>query len=162
MITQERLKELFHYCPDTGIFTRLINLSGGAKAGDIAGHNLKGYLRIVVDGAGYQSHRLAFLYMTGSFPAHHTDHINGVKNDNRWCNLRDVSSRVNSMNKKTYKNNKSGHTGVYFNKKANRWYAQIKVNYKRIHLGLFERIEDAIDARVEADIKYGFHPNHGR
>jgi len=85
MLTQERLKELMSYCPDSGLFTRLIGRSGGGKAGDVTGSvNSHGYIVIYIDGRSYKAHRLAFLYMTGGIPSSDTDHTNGVKSDNSF------------------------------------------------------------------------------
>ena len=80
MITQKRLKELLHYCPDSGVFTRLKSTSNRVKVGDIAGWKGKnGYIGINVGGVKERAHRLAFLYMTGDFPVFQTDHINGIR-----------------------------------------------------------------------------------
>lgn len=78
-----------------------------------------------------------------------TDHIYQVSNgllDNRKCNLKIKSHIENMWNQKMRKNNTSGYTGVYYDKRRNNWYAQIKVNYKTINLGTFSNPEDAHDA----------------
>jgi hypothetical protein len=79
MITQEELKRVLHYDPDTGVFTRRVTLSSKAKAGDIVGTNMRGYLQVCIHGKQYRLHRLAWLYVYGVFPEHETDHINGNK-----------------------------------------------------------------------------------
>lgn len=87
MITQQRLKELFEYTPDTGLFIRKIRV-GNQIAGNIAGSLKKdGYVYIKIDSKPYKAHRLAFLYMEGYMPEE-VDHINRDCSDNRWCNLR--------------------------------------------------------------------------
>ena len=92
MITQEYLKELFHYCPDSGLFTRKTS-RGGMFAGSIAGHlKTDGYIRIKVDRISYLAHRLSWLYVTGSFPDYQIDH------DNRFANLRSVGHGENNRN----------------------------------------------------------------
>lgn len=68
----------------------------------------------------------------------------------------------NAQNKKRPKNNSSGAVGVHFHKKSQSWHARIFVNGNRIHLGGFERIEDAKAAYLQARKKYNFHKNHGR
>jgi hypothetical protein len=84
------------------------------------------------------------------------DHIGGTNtlHDNRKCNLRIVTQKENSMNRATYLNSFSGHTGVLFNRATNKWHAEIRVNRKSIHLGTFESIEDAILARENAEDLY--------
>ena len=84
IITQKSLKEILCYDPGTGIFTWLITVSN-VKIGDMAGClHPSGYWLIKVNRRRYQAHRLAFLYMTGKFPANEVDHINHVCGDNRW------------------------------------------------------------------------------
>jgi hypothetical protein len=94
-LTQDRLRELLDYDPDTGIFTWMVNRRGGkAAVGVVAGsRNTDNYVSITVDGEEYLAHRLAFLYMTGAFPPKQVDHINTAKSDNRWCNLRACTSK---------------------------------------------------------------------
>ena len=105
-ITQAELVENLSYDPDSGVFRRKISNTRAVKAGDIAGsQNGKGYLTMMVCGRVYKAHRLAFLYMTGSFPPEEVDHINGIRDDNRWANLRAVSHVENSKNQKTPKSN---------------------------------------------------------
>lgn len=82
------------------------------------------------------------------------DHISHNKNDNRKENLRIVTSQENMMNKNLYSNNTSGVAGVSFDKSCEKWFAQITLNGKHIFLGYFSNKEDAIKARLEAEIKY--------
>lgn len=82
------------------------------------------------------------------------DHINGNKLDNRKSNLRICTKQQNAMNCKVSKNNTSGVTGVTWNKQNNNWIAQISINRKNIHIGSFDKFEDAKKARREAEDKY--------
>ena len=82
------------------------------------------------------------------------DHINRNPLDNRKNNLRIVNNQQNSMNKGAQKRNTSGHKGVSWDKSRNKWYTYITVNYKLINLGRFSILEDAIEARKKAEIKY--------
>jgi len=82
------------------------------------------------------------------------DHINRDPLDNRRENLRIVTQQENCMNLSMRKTNKSGVSGVHWNKNRNKWVAQITYNYKIIHLGYFDNLEDATKARKDAEIKY--------
>lgn len=136
MITQKQLKSIVRYNPDTGVFIWIDTPSNRVKVGDIAGNiSPDGYREIKILGYRSRLHRLAFLYMDGHLPIDEVDHINGVRNDNRWCNLRSVTKSENAKNKKILSNNNSGVTGVFWDKRTGRWAADIKVGYKKIWLG---------------------------
>lgn len=83
-----------------------------------------------------------------------TDHINENKLDNRRKNLRTVTSQQNKFNIKKRKTNISGYKGVSWNKNTKKWRATITFNYQSIHLGLFDKIEDAAVARKKGEEKY--------
>jgi len=162
MLTQQTLKSILHYNPDTGIFTYLIANSNRVKVGDIAGClHPNGYIYIQINYKPYRAHRLAWLYMYGKFPDNQVDHINGIRSDNRIVNLRDVTNQENGRNRRITKRNTSGFTGVCWYKQCSKCQAQIRVNSKQIHLGLFDNKEDAIATREQANIDYGYHINHG-
>lgn len=162
-ITQERLKELLHYDPDTGVFTwiKKPSLRCHDLVGKAAGTLRGGYIYIGIDKTGCYAHRLAWLYMTGKMPDDQIDHKNHEKDDNRWINLRAATYKLNSRNTPLKSNNTSGFVGVSWKKESNAWKAEIKVDGKSIHLGCFREKQNAINARKEANIKYGFHANHG-
>lgn len=145
MLTQERLKEVLHYDPDTGAFTWLKDMRANKVRNDSATClNLDGYLVIQVDAVQYRQHRLAFLYMDGDFPSNQVDHINRKRADNRWCNLRRATSSENMSNKKN--NNQT--IGVYWCKRENRWIARTNVSKgKRKFLGQFKYYLQACAAR---------------
>lgn len=161
-LTQDRLKELLHYDPETGVFTRRVVLNNKIKVGDIAGCLCNGYVKIRVEVRRYRAHRLAWLYMVGDWPKDQLDHINGKRDDNRWANIREATSSENMKNRKINTNNTSGIMGVCWNKRSGRWDAQIKLGGRTIHLGSFRDKTAAILARMEGEKKYAFHPNHGR
>ncbi len=149
IITQEELKRNFHYDELTGIFTYKNNICN-KKVGDIAGNvNSAGYVRIGINYASHKAHRLAFLYMIGSFPKHQVDHINGIKNDNRWCNLRKATNTENQWNKPLSIKNKSGYKGVSWDKKSNKWRVQVALNKTKKYLGMFESKELAYKSYVD-------------
>ena len=163
MITQSILKEHVHYDPDTGIFTRVKRSANAIQVGDVAGGLSKsnGYLVFHVLNKLWLAHRLAWLYSYGEWPEHQIDHINHNRTDNRLINLRAVTHQENAHNKSLLPKNTSGFNGVSWAKDRNKWRTQIEVFGKVIRLGSFEHIEDAIECRKKANVKYGFHPNHG-
>jgi hypothetical protein len=96
MLTQEILKQYVVYHPDTGWFTstgvRYSNKQVGERVGTL--HKTKGYRYLAIQGKTYREQRVVFLYMTGKWPEHQVDHINRIKDDNRWANLRDVPAEI--------------------------------------------------------------------
>ena len=163
MISQKDLKHCLHYNPDTGIFRWKIKPNKRIYNWSIAGcRRSDGYVVIQLEDTYQLAHRLAFVYMTGKFPKEYTDHIDHVRHNNKWKNLREVSTQENSKNKLKPRNNKSGVVGVHLDKKRNKWRAQIRVLDNQIDLGSFKNKDDAIAAREAANIKYGFHENHGQ
>ncbi len=121
-----------------------------------------GRLRVGLFGKRYLAHRIIWCMVTGAWPTHQIDHINGDPSDNRWCNLRHVTNLENCRNQKRRANNVTGMTGVLWRKDHQVWTAQIQANGKREHLGFFASKEEAIAARHAAEQRHGYHPNHGR
>ena len=83
-----------------------------------------------------------------------TDHINRNKLDNRKMNLRSVSASINSLNRGELRNNKSGKSGVHFERCTGKWRAEIIVYGKRISIGRFAELKDAIIARQSTEKQY--------
>ena len=164
-LTQERLKELLHYDRDTGDFTWAVGRRGVRK-GAIAGSyqtKLGGTYRIIkVEWVNYKAHRLAWLYVYGTFPPELIDHHDGDGTNNRILNLHCCNHSQNSRNQKMPKNNKSGCIGVSWGRTSKKWKALISDKKKRIYLGVYADIDDAIKARHDAEVKYCYHLNHGR
>lgn len=122
-----------------------------------------GYARTVLDS---ENHKYMFFhsYVLNEFPSKNRvcDHINRNKLDNRRQNLRIVSTRENNINQKTYKNNSSGHTGVYFHPSINKWIAYIGYKKQNINCGSYETYEEAVAAREKAELEYyGFLKDKG-
>lgn len=163
-LTQERLKELLAYNPRTGIFRWRARHRAAIPKNRVAGcvSIPSGYRVISVDGVSYREHRLAWLYVYGKWPNGPMDHINQNQVDNRISNLREATPQENQRNKRLLPNNTSGHVGVSRSDTGKRWIARIGVDDKIIRLGTFDRKEDAVRARKEAERRYGFHKNHGR
>jgi len=150
MITQKELKRELKYDPKTGIFTRR-KTKGKIKKGSVAGWLCKGYIRIRVNNEEHTANRLAFLYMDGYLPERETDHINRNTIDNRYSNLREVSTACNQRNRGNPCNNTSGVKGVCWSKKSNKWGASVMVSKKTKYLGLYDDFDDAVCARLAAE-----------
>lgn len=150
LLTQERLKELFNYNPETGLFIRLISTSYNTYTGEIAGSiQADGYVQIGINYKLYRAHRLAWLYMTGEWPVGHIDHKNRIPTDNRFCNLRDATSLENNHNKsKLPRNSLNKYLGV--SKRGNTWRARITASGVQLHLGTFATEELAGEAYLKA------------
>ena len=157
MITQAELKDLLTYNPETGIFNWI------KRNGNIAGYTtVKGYVRILINYKLYPAHRLAWLYVNGSFPNKFIDHINHVCDDNRIINLREATVSQNSQNQTIRSCNTSGLKGVYWNKKANKWLAKIEFLGKSKYIGVFLDKNEAHQAYCKAADKYHKEfANHG-
>lgn len=121
-----------------------------------------GYLVGAVERTPLLAHRVVYALQFGRWPDGHIDHINGKRDDNRPENLRVVTVAENARNRAVSTANRSGKTGVYWHSSDRRWCASIGIDGRRIHLGSFETFEDARAARTNAEIEYGYHPNHGR
>lgn len=150
MITQDELKKQLHYDSETGVFTWLISNSPRVKIGDIAGFFDKykyGYIFIRINKKLYRAHRLAFLYMEGKFPPKDVDHIDRVRHNNIWNNLRKATRLENMQNISLSSRNTSGYLGVSFDKKRNKFISQIKINGNIKYIGRFE-------TAIQAHIKY--------
>lgn len=154
------------YDPDTGIFRwKETNRRGfvGREAGCFCPRD--GYIRIRMEGKLELAHRLAWnmTYPDNPItPDEQIDHINHVRTDNRIVNLRKASNTENSRNASIGTNNTSGAVGVWFEKRRSAWVAEIKVDRRKIHIGQFENFKEAVSARKAAEVKYGFHENHGK
>ncbi len=173
--SQEELNELFAYEPKTGkLFwkprslawftdephSRSWNKRNAGKEAFTA-KDSHGYHHGTVNGVSFRAHRVIWA-MHSSEPFDQIDHVNGVRTDNRLENLRPADDASNRKNQKRPKDNTSGHIGICWNKNASKWMAEIKSGGVREYLGLFVELADAVKAREEAQVRHGFHPNHGR
>lgn len=160
-LSQSELKSRLDYDPQTGkfIWKRAKSQWRGREAGMIS---VFGYRTISLKCQPCPAHRIAWVMAYGKDPIGEIDHINGDRSDNRLCNLRCVTSTENARNSRISKSNTSGVQGVSWYARSKKWLAQIRVNGRLLHLGYFETLDEAKQARLSANIKYGFHPNHGR
>lgn len=161
-LTADYLKSKLDYDPASGEFRWKVS-KGGKRAGDLAGSlNDQGYQLIRVNMIIHRAHRLAWIIMTSEPPSGEIDHIDGNRYNNAWSNLRDVERLDNKRNLGRVTSNTSGYTGVMWYKAGSKWHAQITVKGKAIHLGYFDNLEDAIEARRNAELIYKFHEQHGK
>lgn len=123
--------------------------------------NRNGYSCIKVFCVEYKVHRLIWALQYGEWPDE-IDHLNGVRKDNRICNLRNVDHLENSKNMQMRHSNTSGVNGVTWQRQHRKWHAYATCEGKRYHLGYFESKDEAIAARLKANILLEFHENHGR
>lgn len=154
-LSRERLMQILHYDPGSGLFTWINDQRSGVKAGSVAGSiNSNGYIIIMISKKSYSAHRLAYFYVKGVWPQKHIDHINGVRTDNRIKNLRNADSIKNGQNMRLLDTNKSGFKGVHWSKACNKWRAKIDLNGSQHHLGFFSDLELAALVAAEARDKY--------
>jgi len=149
-LSATHLRQILTYDVDTGLFRWNVS-RGKVRAGQLAGKtgcNTSGYKEIMIDYRMYRSHRLAWLYVTGEWPALQIDHINGDRTDNRFCNLRLATHSENQANMKRKRTNGSGFKGVCRDK--GQWRAKITVDRKIFDLGRFGTPEEAHQAYVAA------------
>lgn len=163
--TQDKIRATFNYHQD-GYLTYRISTSPRSPVDSRAGFafDKKGYVGVSIDSKKYAAHRVIWIYHHGEIDGGmQIDHINQVKHDNRIENLRLVpGDMANKQNITLYANNTSGHLGVSFDYSRGKWAAKIKVKYKQIHLGRFEFLEDAVQARKAAELKYQpYRVHHG-
>ena len=163
-LTAEMVRELLHYDFATGSFEwRMRGRKWFRSDRDWKGWNVKyagkpaftyinsrGYCAGAILGLGVRAHCIAFLYMEGRWANPEVDHKNTVYGDNRWDNLRETTQQQNTWNQKRRSSNTSGFKGVYWNKTRRMWVAQININGKAVHLGLFGSASAASLAYAEA------------
>lgn len=145
----EKIKGQISYCPEDGSFAWIKPRTGRTPSVlNIGTKTPEGYIRIVVIRRGYFAHRLAWMLATGAAPKGEIDHINGIRDDNRIINLRDVSHETNQRNVRAARaNNKSCATLGVTARKDGRYEVRIRVGGgKRVALGSFKSLEDASGA----------------
>lgn len=150
-LTQTRVHELLDYYPTTGILKwrksgkgrRLDLVAGSLRAND-------GYIEVRVDYTAYLAHRLIWFGVIGKWPNPEVDHVNLIRNDNRWVNLREADKSQNGLNRIVRADNQSGFKGVCLDKRSMRWVAQLSVNKKHHHIGRFDTPEEASAAYIAA------------
>lgn len=159
-LTADALKNALHYDPETGVFVwrQRFGKRGvpGKKAGTV---DFCGYVVITMNGKRHKAHRLVWLYTHGEWPPAVMDHINGVRTDNRLANLRLTDWAGNQQNRGRQRNNKSGFTGVSWDRAAGKWRAGIRAAGRSMNLGGFDAPEAAAAAyRAAKQRLHQFNP----
>lgn len=150
-LTQERVRELFDYDPETGSLSWRISPTNNVNIGDEVGC-ISDWCRVANIGYRiYKVHRIIWLYVYGYFPEHEIDHINRNPYDNRLCNLRESSHSCNCRNQKNRIDNTSGVKGVSWHKQAKRWRVRIFFNKKEYLCGMYKHFHNAVCARLAAE-----------
>ena len=152
-LTVARLKERLKYDPDTGLFTWIMSPNWSIKVGSIAGSYKDEYVRITIDGKPYLAHRLAWFYQTNTWPKDEIDHKDLNKHNNEWSNLRPATKQQNRYNTLPHSNNTLGLKGVSLHS-CGKFQAAIRVNKKKIYLGLYSTSCEASKAYQKALTKY--------
>jgi hypothetical protein len=156
MLTQTCLRELLDYDPITGVFRyRKSSRRGwsGKVAGSIKPGTSGGYRLIVVDGERFRASRLAWLYMTGTWPDEDVDHIDRNRSNDVWSNLRLATRSQNMANGHIRSTNTSGYRGVTWDERTGKWRAQVVHNYRNFYCGLHDTPEQAAQARDAKAVK---------
>jgi hypothetical protein len=159
-LTQARLKEVLHYDPETGVFRWRIGRPKAAKEAKAGGFSDRGYIVIGIDGVHHRAHRLAWLYVYGTYPEQ-IDHENHVRHDNRLCNLRATNNKENHKNISKPLNNTSGVVGVSWCKGLKQQHGKWEARICSKFLGYFDDFFEAVCKRKSAERQMNFHPNHG-
>jgi hypothetical protein len=177
-LTTDTVRELLDYDPDTGVFTWLgrgwfwFSTEGSYKlwntkfAGKEAGciyTDAWGYPRRKIKVLDHQplASRLAFVWMGEPLPEQ-VEHVDRDSLNNRWLNLAPSSQAENGRNQSMHRNNSSGVNGVYWHKATGKWLAQVGLNGKCRHLGMFDDIDEAATAVAAFYAANGFSDGHGQ
>ena len=165
-LTATRVREVLDYNAETGVLTWKVNRQGFAKPGREAGYvspqRNTSYRLVKIDGVLYLAHRVCFLHFYGAWPSGEIDHQDQNGLNNRISNLRAVTRAGNAQNQPKHSRNKSGVTGVSWNRACRKWRAAIRVCGVQDYLGQFDTLAEAAHARKRAERRYGFSENHGR
>lgn len=165
MLKYKDVAEAFTYDREAGVLYWKARTSNTIRRKYVAGSSKgtkDGYSHVMFMGKVHPTHRIVMPLCYGHIPDNaEIDHINHVRDDNRLVNLRFVTKSGNRRNQSVSSKSTTGVTGVYFNKRLQKYAAQIKVDGVVHYLGLHDTLEEAA-ARAEANLKFNFHANHGK
>jgi hypothetical protein len=163
LLTAELLRSILVYDTETGLFYWRDYKPNRHMNKALGNNNGTGYvqIRLTINGVecGFLAHRLAWLYVNGTWPDGGLDHIDRDRANNRITNLRQATISQNNRNRtkilsrKSQREYTSGFMGVSWHKAANKWRAQININGSRVHIGAFDSEQDAALAYNQAALK---------
>lgn len=157
---KERPAEHFLHCKYPEQVAKACNTKYAFKEA-LGNISTEGYKQGILNSIAVKAHRVIYKLLSGK-DVEYVDHINGLKLDNRFSNLREATASENSRNRKTPINNSSGVIGVYKLKADGKWKACMRIDGKLKHLGTFSNMEEAIFARKSKEKEMNYHENHGR
>lgn len=148
-LSLERLREVLGYDPLTGHLVRKRCSWRPDVVGRVCGsHDRRGYLCVSIDHVTHKAHRLAWFHHYGVRPQFEIDHINGIKDDNRIANLRDVPGAINCQNvRKANSRSSTGVLGVF--REGNRFRACVVIGRKQRRIGTFDTVDEASAAYLQ-------------
>lgn len=140
-LTYEQVASRLRYEPETGKLYWIKSLRCHHLLGQRAGCLTPiGYRYIHLSGVTYPEHRIAWLMATKEW-ALGLDHINGVRDDNRFVNLRLATMTQNNQHVRAQRNRASKYKGVWRRKK--KWTCYITIEGKRRRVGTFAHEDEA-------------------
>lgn len=163
-LTLEMLEKVLKYDALTGHLTWISKSCNkriviGSRAGSL--HKASGYRHLTLFGTTYGEHIICFYMHNRRWPEGQVDHGNHIRDDNRGLNLEDVTFIQNMRNRKAMNNTITGHQGIWYCKRRDRYVAEITMNRKKVWQRTFHSATEAATARAEELLKLGFHDNHG-
>ena len=159
-LSHEELLRIMHYDLETGVFRWRVGRGGNIRAGMVAGTLCRGYVQLCFFKRTFAAHRVAWFYVHGKWPEKVLDHINMVRSDNRFVNLREVTRQQNNRNVGLKSHNKTGFKGVCRSPSGRNFRAYITVDYKTHYLGSFKTAHEAQAAYAAASLQH--HKDFGR
>jgi hypothetical protein len=164
-LTYEVVSSVVSYNPVSGKITRIVATSQNTRAGQEAGFtDSLGYITLGILGCTVRAHRVAYLLMTKTWPPKNfqIDHIDGIKSNNAWANLRLATAGQNRCNVAILKTNSSGVKGVSWFRLMNKWRVYVTKNGKQYSGGYYETLQDAkIAVRVLREKLHKDFTNNG-
>lgn len=165
MITHKELLSLISYNKITGVVTWKVkpckNMKAGVRAGTVCISRKKKYRSIRIQGICKREHCWVSYYVNGVYPETEIDHKDGNGENNKWNNLRHVTSSVNRHNHRKYSHNKSGVTGVFFSKDKNSWCVVFSIEGKQKRIAQRKDFFEACCIRKSLENKNGYSQQHG-